>query len=76
MGPNNISAKPVSMPVTDLASTVQNKASSTIINRNIKINYGDEAKVNRLAVSLENVKSLKNLALDHVENVKSKIAAL
>lgn len=73
MGPNNISAKPTSLPVADLPTPAQSKVSSTVINDKIKINYGDEAKVNRLAVALQNVKSSQNTVSGHIEDIKSKI---
>lgn len=74
MGPNNISSKNVFMPAADLPASEQIQTVSTAIIGELKINYGDEAKVNRLSTALENVKSSQNLALKHVEDTKSKIA--
>lgn len=73
MGPNNIAAKPSTMPTADLSTPAQSKASSTIMNNKIKVNYGDDAKVNHLSLALQNVKSSQNVALEHVESAKSKI---
>ncbi len=73
MGPNNISAKSVSMPAAELPKPEQSNVGKTIMNGALKINYGDEAKVNRLALALKNVKSSQNVALVHVESAKSKI---
>jgi len=73
MGPNSIAAKPTLMPATDLPTPEQSNVGKTIMNGTVKINYGDEAKVNRLALTLKNVKSSQNLALQHVESAKSKI---
>ena len=73
MGPNNIAAKPVLMPAADLTTPEQSKTGKTMMNGALKINYGDEAKVNRLALALKNVKSSQNVALEHVESAKSKI---
>lgn len=68
MGPNNISAKPMVMPAAK-----QKQVVSTTINAKLKINYGDEAKVNRLSNALDKVKSSQGRAFAHVESAKSTI---
>lgn len=68
MGPNNISAKPMVMP-----SAEQKQINSAAINVKLKINYGDETKVNRLSNALDKVKSSQGRALEHVESAKSTI---
>lgn len=73
MGPNSLSAKPVAMPATDLTTPAQKQVASSAVTKNIKINYGDEAKVNRLSNTLDKVKVLQGSASEHVERVKSKI---
>ena len=74
MGPNNISAKPTTMPAADLSAPAQKKTINIMMNGTVKINYGDDAKVSRLSLALQNVKSSQNMALEHVESAKSKIA--
>lgn len=73
MGPNNIAAKPALMPAGDLTTQEQSSVGKKVMNGALKINYGDEAKVNRLALALKNVKTSQNVALEHVESAKSKI---
>ncbi len=73
MGPNNISAKPMNMPLADSSAVVQKKGASAAVTRKIKINYGDDAKVNRLSNAIGNVKSLQGRAQEHVDGIKSKI---
>lgn len=73
MGPNNISAKPVSMPLADSSAVTQKQTASSAVTEKIKINYGDDAKTKRLSNAIENVKSLQGRAQEHVEAVKSNI---
>jgi hypothetical protein len=64
----------MAMPAADLSSTpAQQQAGSAGISSKIKVNYGDEAKVNRLSSALDSVKNSQGMALQHVENAKATI---
>jgi hypothetical protein len=63
----------MSLPTADTSATVQKQAVSAAVTGKLKINYGDEAKVNRLSKAISNVKILQGRAQEHVQDIKSKI---